>query len=153
MMLVILRRKKKDDSDDDGSDNDSGEGNSSASSDSDDDDDDTDKYKCEKRGSGKGEGGSSSKAPGGSVDDDTVFWNEKLRSLSDDDKKMYRQMLTDRVWTIDMTRRFSEIFESSDRMLELEYNDPDLEDGEVSAAMSKEILEGLAKQVGKTLEE
>src|ERR1044071_2107495 len=52
-----------------------------------------------------------------------------------------------------MTSRFSEIFESSDRMLELDYNDPDLEDGEVSAAMSKEILEGLAKQVGKTLEE
>src|ERR1044071_4346261 len=62
-------------------------------------------------------------------------------------------MLTDRVWTIDMTSRFSEIFESRDRVFELEYDDPDLEDGDVSASMSKEIFEGLAKQVGKTVEE
>src|ERR1044071_6352955 len=62
-------------------------------------------------------------------------------------------MLTDRVWTIDMTSRFCESFESRDRVFELEYDDPDLEDGEVSAAMTKEIFEGLAKQVGKTLEE
>src|ERR1044071_10031883 len=62
-------------------------------------------------------------------------------------------MLTDRVWTIEMTGRFPEIFESNDKRFELEYNDPDLEDGEVSAAVSKEILEVLAKQVGKSLEE
>ena len=62
-------------------------------------------------------------------------------------------MLTDRVWTIEMTGRFPEIFESDDMRFELEYNYPDLDDGEVSAAVTKEILEGLAKQVVKSLEE
>src|ERR1044071_3942811 len=113
------KKKKKDDKDDGGSDDGSSDGNGSSFDDSsDDDNDDADKFTYEKRDSSKG-GESSSKAPGENVDDD-IFWNEKLQSLSEDDKNMYRQMLTDRVWTIDMTSRFPEIFESSNKLFELE---------------------------------
>src|ERR1044071_6692715 len=109
------KKKKKDDKDDGGSDDGSSDGNGSSFDDSsDDDDDDADKFTYEKRDSDKG-GESSSKAPGENVDED-IFWNEKLQSLSEDDKNMYRQMLTDRIWTIDMTSRFPEIFESSNKL-------------------------------------
>src|ERR1043165_7934558 len=47
----------------------------------------------------------------------------------------------------------SGIFQTDDLRYELEYEDPDLEEGELPASVAKEILDGLAQRVGKTFEE
>lgn len=54
-------------------------------------------------------------------------------------------MLNKKVWTIELTRKFPEIFKADDMRYELENNDPDLEEGEVFAVVAKEILEGIAQ--------
>src|ERR1043165_3841460 len=152
----------KNDDEDDNDDDDDAEGSGrqkeddSESDDDDDGRDDTSKFTFEERTSKKkGTGESSSrKKKGENVDsDESIFWNEKVRSLTDDAKQVYIDMLERRKWTIEFTGCFAEIFQTDDLRYELEYDDPDLEEGEVPASVSKEILDGLAQRVGKTFEE
>src|ERR1043165_1198485 len=152
----------KNDDEDDNDDDDDAEGSGrqkeddSESDDDDDGGDDTSKFTFEERTTKKKSTGESSskKKKGENVDsDESIFWNEKVRSLSDDAKQLYKDMLEKREWTIEFTGCFTEIFQTDDMRYELEYEDPDLEEGELPASVAKEILDGLAQRVGKTFEE